>query len=72
MGIPGGSVVKNLPVNAGDTVSVHRWGRSLDKEVATHSVFLPKEFHGQRSLVGCSLWDHKNSRQDLVTKQQQY
>ena len=22
-------------------------------------VFLPGEFHGQRSLVGCSLWGHK-------------
>ena len=22
-------------------------------------VFLPEEFHGQRSLVGYSLWDHK-------------
>ena len=22
-------------------------------------IFLPREFHGQRSLVGCSLWGHK-------------
>ena len=28
MGFPGGSVVKNLSVNAGDTVSILRWGRS--------------------------------------------
>ena len=28
-GFPGGSVVKNLPVNAGDTVSIPEWGRSL-------------------------------------------
>ena len=72
MGVPGGSMVKNLPVSAGDTVSIPKWGRSLDNEVATHSVFLPKEFHGQGSLMGCSLWDHKNSRHDLVTEQQQY
>ena len=24
-------------------------------------VFLPGEFHGQKSLVGCSLWGHKGS-----------
>ena len=24
-------------------------------------VFLPGEFHGQRSLMGCILWDHKES-----------
>ena len=24
-----------------------------------YPVFLPGEFHGQRSLVGCSPWDHK-------------
>ena len=24
-----------------------------------HSVFLPGESHGQRSLVGCSPWGHK-------------
>ena len=33
----------------------------LVKEMATHSVFLPGEFHGQRSLVGYSLWSHKGS-----------
>ena len=26
--------------------------------MATHSVFLPGESHGQRSLVGCSPWGH--------------
>ena len=26
----------------------------LEKEMATHPVFLPGESHGQRSLVGCS------------------
>ena len=29
---------------------------ALDKEMATHSVFLPGESQGQRSLVGCHLW----------------
>ena len=30
-------------------------------------VFLPGKFHGQRSLVGCSLWGHKRVRHDWVT-----
>ena len=28
----------------------------LEKGMATHSVFLPGEFHGQRSLMGYSPW----------------
>ena len=31
----------------------------LEEEMATCSVFLPGEFHGQRSLVGYSLWGRK-------------
>ena len=33
---------------------------ALEKEMATHSSFLPGEFHGQRSLVGYSPWGHKD------------
>ena len=33
----------------------------LEKEMATTPVFLPEEFHGQRSLVGYSPWGHKES-----------
>ena len=29
---------------------------ALEKEMATHSMFLPGESHGQGSLVGCRLW----------------
>ena len=32
-------------------------------------IFLPGEFHGQRSLVGYSPWGHKRVGHDLVTKQ---
>ena len=32
----------------------------LEKEMATQSVFLPREFYGQRRLAGYSLWDHKH------------
>ena len=33
----------------------------LQKRMGTHSVFLPGESHGQRSLVGSSPWGHKES-----------
>ena len=36
MGFPGGSVVKNLPVNAGDRSLILGPGRSLEEEMATH------------------------------------
>ena len=32
---------------------------ALEEDMANHSVFLPGEFHGQRSLAGCSPWGHK-------------
>ena len=35
-------------------------------------VFLPGESHGQRSLVGCSLWGRRESDTTEVTQQQQY
>ena len=34
---------------------------SLNSAVATTPVFLLGEFHGQRSLAGCSPWGHKGS-----------
>ena len=34
---------------------------SLEKEMATHSMFLPGESRGQGSLVGCRLWGHVES-----------
>ena len=34
-------------------------------------VFLPGKSHGQRSLEGYCLWDHKRVGHNLVTKQQQ-
>ena len=39
-GFPGGSVVKNLPANAGDAGSIPELGRSLGKGMATHSSIL--------------------------------
>ena len=34
---------------------------ALEKEMATHSVFLPGESQGQGSLVGCRLWGRTDS-----------
>ena len=54
-------MVKNPPVNAGDTRdagSIRGSGRSSGEGNST-PVFLPGEFHGQRSLVGYSPWVHE-------------
>ena len=34
---------------------------ALEKEMATHSMFLPGEYQGRGSLVGCRLWRHTES-----------
>ena len=39
----------------------------LEKGMATTPVFLPREFHGQRSLTGYSPWGYR-VRHDLVTE----
>ena len=57
-------MIKNLSANAGDTKDsgpIPESGDLLEEGVATHPVFLPGESHGQRSLVGYSLWGHKES-----------
>ena len=66
-------MVKNPPAVVGDirdTGSIPGVEDPLEKEMATHSVFLPGKFHGQRSLVGYSPWSCKRVGHDLVTKQQ--
>ena len=42
-GFPGGSVVGNLPANAGDVGSIPGSGRPLEKEMASHSSVLAWE-----------------------------
>ena len=42
-GFPGGSVVKNLPANAGDTSLIPGSERPPEKEVTTHSSLLAWE-----------------------------
>ena len=57
MGIWGGSVLKNLPANAGDIRGVglmDPWVRKIPEGKAWQPTpdFLPRESQGQRSLVG--------------------
>ena len=51
-------MVKNPPANAG---GIREMGQDdpLEEGIQPTPVFLPGESHGQRSLVGYSLWDHK-------------
>ena len=64
MGFPVGTVVKNPPANAGDTDTwLEPWVGKIPWRRARQPtpVSLPGESHGQRSLVGYSPWDRKES-----------
>ena len=37
------------------------WKDPLEKTMANHSIFLPGEFQGQKSLAGYSPWSRKES-----------
>ena len=54
-------MVKHLP--AMQETHVRYFGQEdlLEKEMATTPVFLPGEFHEQKSLVGYGPWGHKES-----------
>ena len=70
-GFPGGSVIKNSPVNAGDACLTPGWGRSPGKGNVNPLEYSCLEIpHGQRSLVGCSPRGHKRVWHGLATKQQ--
>ena len=60
--VPYGAVVKNLPSMQETWVQSDWWQPT--------PVFLPGKSHGQRSLVGFSLWLLKRVGHDLATKQQ--
>ena len=51
-------MVKNPPANAGDIRDLGQ-ENLLEEDMATHSVFLPRESHGQKILVGHSPQSHK-------------
>ena len=54
-------LVKNLTVMQETQVPSLGQEDTLEKGIATHSIFLSGEFHGQRSLVGYSPWGCKES-----------
>ena len=57
--------VKNLPAMQETWLPSPGREDPLEKGMATPPVFLPGEFHGQRSLAGYSPWGH-NSRTRLT------
>ena len=54
-------MVKTLSTNAGDVSSILGLGRSPGEGNGNPLLFLPGEFHGQRSLMGYSPWRCKES-----------
>ena len=52
-------LVKNLPVMSETQVQPLGQEDPLDKGMQPTPVSLPAESHGQRNLVGCSPWGHK-------------
>ena len=68
-GFPGGSVVKNLPANAGDTSWIPKGGRSLEEgngnPLQCSSPWDPMD----RAWVDSSPWGRRTIRHDLGTKQ---
>ena len=61
MDFPRGSVSKEAACSAGNPGSIP--GRKIPwrRKWQPTPVFLPGEFHGQRSLAGYSLWNRKES-----------
>ena len=60
LGFPGGSEGKESACNTVEVGWIPGSGRFLKRrEWLPTTLFLPGEFHGQRSLVGHSPWSHK-------------
>ena len=59
-GFPGGSN-GNLPAMQETWIQSLGWEDALEREMATHSTFLPGKSHGQRSLAGSSPWGSQES-----------
>ena len=54
-------IVNNLPAMQKIWIQSLGWDNPLEKGMVTPPVFLPGEFHGQRSLAGYSSWGRKQS-----------
>ena len=62
LGFPGGSADKESACNAGDLALIPGLGRAPGREHGNplqHSCL--ENSHGQKCLVGCSPWGHKES-----------
>ena len=71
MGFPDSRVVRNLPANAGDISSIPGSGRSLEKEMTTHSSILAWEIPWTVEPGRLqSMWSER-VRHELWTKQNQ-
>ena len=57
----GGSDSKESACNAGDPGLIPESGGCPGEGNPSTPVFLPGEFHGQRSLAGCSQWSHSQT-----------
>ena len=60
-GFPGGSVVKNLPANAGDAGLISGSERSPKIGIGNPLQYSCLEVLGQGNLMGCSPWDCKRA-----------
>ena len=72
LGFPDGSVVKNLPANAGDASSVPglaRYSRERNGNPLQYSS--PRKPMDRGAWLATSPWCHKRVGHDLVTKQLQ-
>ena len=64
MGFPGGSVVKNSPVSAGDAGLIPGQEDTLEKEIATHSSILAREIPWTEELGGLESMGSQRVGQD--------
>ena len=62
-----------LPMQETQETQFNPWVRKIPwkRKWQPTPVFLPGKSHGQRGLVGYSLWGGRRVRHDLATKQQQ-
>ena len=69
-GFPGGSEGKESACQCKWRPRFHPWVRKIPWRRAWQPtpVFLPRESHGQRSLVGYSPWGHKESDTTKATE----
>ena len=68
LGFPGGSVLKNLPANAGDPIPCLGWEESLEEEMSTPSSILAWKNPMDRGVWQGSMGLQRVGH-DLVTKQ---